>query len=291
MLEAPWERQFGRLATDRDGRPQLACFLLALALGLIGLAPAGHAKPRAGAPQVSRFDLADPRVVVQLAFAGGIERPNGPEAFSRMVTRTPGAVVVNGTFFNVRTYETFGNLVTGGRLVQHRDWDDRGTALVIGRDRRGRLQGLRGAAWPDYQDSWLVLPAGPQLMRDGRIALDPRKEGFQDPLLFRRKARTALGLSDGGRTLWVVTIRQEVSLEEEARIMQRLGVSDALNLDGGTSVGLATSGRVHVHPRTPLTQALVVYDGRHPAPQALKARYAEWLRTPATGSPRARSPR
>jgi hypothetical protein len=251
---------------------------MALACGaaLGGVAPAAQAAPY----EASRFDLRDPRVVVKLTFAGGQERPSGPEGFARMVDRAKGALVVNGTYFNVRTYETFGNLVTGGKLVQHRDWDDRGTALIIGRDRVARFHHLRDAGWPDYQDSWLILPAGPRLLTDGRITLDPRKEGFQDPLLFKRKARTALGLSDGGHTLWVVTIRKEVDLQEEARIMQRLGVTDALNLDGGTSVGLATGGKVRVHPRTPLTQALVVYDAGHPAPRTLQERYEFWLFKP-----------
>ena len=241
-------------------------------------APAAWAEPFA----VSRVDLHDPRVVVQLSFAGGTERPSGPERFSTLVARSGGAIAVNGTFFNVRTYETFGNLVTGGRLVQHRDWDDRGTALVIGRDRRARLQTLRDTGFPDYQDAWLVLPAGPRLLTDGRVTLEPRLEGFQDPPLFQRKPRTVLGISDDGRTLWLVTIRQNVTLAETAQSMRRLGVSEALNLDGGTSVGLATGGKVQIHPKTPITQALVVYDGRHPAPQALQEHYAAWLRGPAS---------
>lgn len=254
---------------------RLGLWLASLGTGLTSV-PAAAAEGLT----VSRFDLQDPRVVVRLAFAGGQERPNGPEAFSRMVARSGGSVVVNGTFFNVRTYETFGNLVTGGRLVQRRDWDDRGTALVIGRDRLARLMTLRDAGWPDYQDAWLVLPAGPRLVEDGRIALAPRKEGFQDPPLFGRKPRTVLGLSEGGRTLWVVTMRGSLTLQEAAQAMRRLGVSEALNLDGGTSVGLATGGKVRVHPRTPLTQALVVHDARHPAPISLQAQYAAWLREP-----------
>ncbi|MNX07666.1 hypothetical protein D3C86_373500 [compost metagenome] len=279
-----WRGDRGRAKTGAKARPRAA--MLAVALGLLAAGPASGAP--GGAFAVSRFDLQDPRVVVALTFAGGQERPSGPEAFTRMVGRAGGAIAVNGTFFNVRTYETFGNLVNGGRLLQHRDWDDRGTALIIGRNRHARLQTLRDAGWPDYQDAWLVLPAGPRLLTDSRIELAPRKEGFQDPPIFRRKPRTVLGLSDGGRTLWVVTIRQAVSLHEAARTMQRLGVSDALNLDGGTSVGLATSGKVRLHPKTPLTQAFVVYDARHPAPRPLQERYATWFReSPA----RARSER
>lgn len=258
------------------GASRLWAAWLATACALFGAEPASGASE--GAFAVSRFDLQDPRVVVALTFAGGQARPSGPEAFTRMVGRSGGAVAVNGTFFNVRTYETFGNLVTEGRLVQHRDWDDRGTALVIGRDRQARLQTLRDAGWPDYQDAWLILPAGPRLLTAGKLDLDPRKEGFQDPPLFQRKPRTILGLSDGGRTLWVVTIRQAVSLREAAQTMQRLGVSDALNLDGGTSVGLATGGKVRLHPKTPITQAFVVYDERHPAPRPLQARYASWFK-------------
>lgn len=236
---------------------------------------------------VSRFDLGDPKVVLHLTFAQGRDRPSGPEAFARLAARAGGAVAVNGTFFNLKTYETFGNLVTRGRVAQHRDWDQRGTALVIGRDGRARLQAMRRPGAPDPSTSWLVLPAGPRLLDQGQVSLAPRSEGFQDPVLFSSKPRTALGLSENGRMLWVASIRQDVTLHEEAQVMQRLGVSEALNLDGGSSVGLAVGGRTRIHPRTPLTQALVVYDARHPAPTSLSRRYADWLteRPSRSGTP------
>lgn len=76
------------------------------------------------------------------------------------------------------------------------------------------------------------------------------------------------------------TRRARATLAEAASQAQRLGISEALNLDGGSSVGLAQGGQIRIHPRTPLTQALVIYDGAHPAPRALQDRYASWIRGP-----------
>ena len=231
---------------------------------------------------ITRIDLNDPHVIPHLAFAGGRKHPAGTgEGFASLAARAGGAVAVNGTFFNLKTFDTFGNLVAAGRLVQFREWDDRGTALIIGRDKRARLQTIRVSGWPAYHDAWLVLPAGPRLVKAGKPRLIARKEGFRDPVLFGRKPRTAIGITDAGKTLCLVTIRADISLDEEARLMAMLGFDEALNLDGGTSVGLAVNGTSRLLPRTPITQALVFYDAQHPAPRDLSSRFVTWSTQPA----------
>jgi hypothetical protein len=52
--------------------------------------------------------------------------------------------------------------------------------------------------------------------------------------------------------------------------MRRIGCSEAMNLDGGSSVGLAQRGRVLVRPQRELTNVMVVYDANHPAPTAMR---------------------
>ena len=63
--------------------------------------------------------------------------------------------------------------------------------------------------------------------------------------LHRRDSRTAVGLANNGRTLFVVVVEGEnkrksqgLSFEETARLMRELGADDALQLDGGSSSSL-----------------------------------------------------
>ncbi|MGI5088904.1 phosphodiester glycosidase family protein [Treponema vincentii] len=63
--------------------------------------------------------------------------------------------------------------------------------------------------------------------------------------LHRRDSRTAVGLADNGKTLFVVAVEGEnkrkskgLSFEETANLMRELGSDDALQLDGGSSSSL-----------------------------------------------------
>ena len=73
--------------------------------------------------------------------------------------------------------------------------------------------------------------------------------------LHRRDSRTAVGIADNGRTLFVVTVEGEnkrkshgLSFEETARLMRELGADDALQLDGGSSSSLVLqeNGAQHI---------------------------------------------
>ena len=73
--------------------------------------------------------------------------------------------------------------------------------------------------------------------------------------LHRRDSRTAVGIADNGRTLFVVAVEGEnkrkshgLSFEETARLMQKLGADDALQLDGGSSSSLILqeNGKQHI---------------------------------------------
>lgn len=216
-------------------------------------------------------DLKDPQTLVSMRFAhGGVPQHRCHEGFAAFMGQTRAAAVVNGTFFSVTTFDTLGNSVVEGRLVQHRDWDTRGTALTLARDGKGRIQTLRTEGLPDYRDAWLSFAAGPRLVKDGKVWLRPWFEGFRDPALFGRHRRTALGLTRDGRHMVLATFPTLVTLQEEAEAMRLLGLDDALNLDGGPSVGMAYRGKIVKAPRWGLTNALILYDRKHPAPKRLK---------------------
>lgn len=217
-----------------------------------------------------RADLADPKTQLAVRFAFDTGRAlRRREAFAGMTRDTSAAALVNGTFFSVRTADTMGTVVSGGKVLQHRDWDDRGTALTIDATGRARIATLRLEGRPDHARARFSITSGPRLVRDGKVWLQPKREGFRDPSLFGRHPRMALGLTKGGRQLIVACFPSRMTLGEAAQAMRSLGVHDALNLDGGPSVGMAYRGKIVAKPRWGLTNALVFYDAQHPGPVRL----------------------
>lgn len=218
-----------------------------------------------------RADLKDPKTLVSMRFAhGGRPQQRRLESFAATTKQAHAAAVVSGTFFSVKNFETLGNAVVAGRLIQHRDWDTRGTSLTLAQDGRARIRTLRAEGRPDYESAWLSFAAGPRLLKDGKVWLRPWFEGFRDPALFGRHARMAAGLTRDGRQLVFATFPNPLTLQEEAEAMRQLGFHDALNLDGGPSVGMAYRGKIVKRPHWGLTNTLVVYDLQHPAPASLR---------------------
>ncbi|WP_411876973.1 phosphodiester glycosidase family protein [Vulcanococcus limneticus] len=85
-----------------------------------------------------------------------------------------------------------------------------------------------------------VVGGGPLLLQGGQLVLNGGAEGFSPTFLEQGAPRTVIG-SDGNQ-LWLVTLQGANSagptLLETARLLQQLGLRDALNLDGGSSTGL-----------------------------------------------------
>ena len=108
--------------------------------------------------------------------------------------------------------------------------------------RRGRLCTLVGG-WP-------------RLLVDGRSIADSvdRIEGTFPRFSVTRHPRTGIGFSRDSATLYLITVdgRSEsssgMSLAEFASLMQSLGITQGLNLDGGGSTTLVLRNRVVNHP-------------------------------------------
>jgi exopolysaccharide biosynthesis protein len=90
------------------------------------------------------------------------------------------------------------------------------------------------------------LAAGPRLLREGANVADPANQ--------TRHPRTALGVSRGGDTVWLVVTdgrqagySEGATLSEMAQLLSGLGAFNAINLDGGGS-----SAIIYADPRTGL---------------------------------------
>ncbi|MFQ4146283.1 phosphodiester glycosidase family protein [Chlorogloeopsis sp. ULAP02] len=223
------------------------------------------------------IDLTDPKTFITIGlannatFANTAQRSNGDEDFNRMVARYHAAVVANGTFFAKSSRKTvMGNMVAGGRFLKYSKWENFGTTLGLRVGNKPEMITARVDGKPKWKEHWFSITCGPRLLRRGKIWVKPKLEGFKDPHVLGIATRAAIGFPASGKKLILVHFEKPITLEQEARAMRAIGCYEAMNLDGGTSRALAANGRIIIPARRRLTNAIVVYDAKHPAPTDLR---------------------
>ncbi len=155
--------------------------------------------------------------------------------------------VVSGTF--KPTDEVVGEIERIVRDMPEISVPEGRAVLVAGGSKQNLLDGFRqgdrltirldakGFDWSRIEQS---VGGGPQLVKNGRSAVDWDYQGFKADFAKKRHPRTAIGSTVKG-DLWLVAVdgRQSMSdgatLDEMAAIMVRLGCVEAINLDGGGS--------------------------------------------------------
>lgn len=204
------------------------------------------------AAHVVTVNLADPETRVTVALArGGVGKG---ESFKSMVKRSRPVAAITGTFFDTKTLIPTGDIAVFGKVV-HTGCvgsalciDSQNKAVVLPL-RKGRTQG-----WEAYET---VLCCGPSLITRGSISISLKKEGFGNSLT-APATRTAVGITRSGKLL-LVAVNKKTSFHAVAKLMLKLGVVDALSLDGGSSTGFYANGRFMAAPGRRLTNLLVVY--------------------------------
>jgi hypothetical protein len=227
---------------------------------------------------ITMIDLTDPEVFLDVGLAHNAKQANsskatqGDEQFTRMVRRHRAAVTVNGTFFSMdQQKRVMGNLVSGGRFLKFSPWENYGTTLGLRTGNRPEMTTARVDGKPQWNQHWFSITAGPRLMRQGKIKIQPQAEGFSDRSMIEGAAlRVAIGYPKSGRSLMLVTFLTPVTLHKEAKIMAALGNHEAMNLDGGTSVGLAKGNKILKPAGRELTNVITIYDQQYPAPKSLR---------------------
>ncbi len=263
-----------RYSTERAGL--LAGALLLLAAGLCVADPVSYARRSVAGVvlHVVTADLNDPRVVVAPAMArGGSGRA---ESFPSFVSRLQPVAAINGTFFSKTSLRPIGDVVADGKLLH---FGGMGTAVAIASAGVDviRLPHSRRVDWWQYR---AALAAGPLLVWNGFAKPAPGGEGFGDPHVFASAApRSAIGITRDNRLLLVTTVRG-TSLGKLARAMRALGAIYAVNLDGGSSVGLWYGGHTIASPGRNLTNVLCIQvkPEASPRPPLRAPRGLDWRR-------------
>lgn len=107
----------------------------------------------------------------------------------------------------------------------------------------------------DWDDVITAVGAGPSLVQDGKIIVDPASEGFTEPkILSQSLTRSAIGVNGQGDIILINTV---ANMQTLAEIMKELGAVQAMNLDGGASSGIYHNGKYLVQPGRNLSNALI----------------------------------
>lgn len=226
---------------------------------------------------LTTIDLTDPEIYITIGLANNAILANnsqvtaGDEPFENMVARYRAAVVANGTFFGKDEQKAvLGNMVAAGKFLKYSRWENYGTTLGIKAGNQLEMVTARIEGKPDWSQHWFSLTCGPRLVKGGKVWLSPLSEGFKDSHVLGVGSRTAIGFPASRDKLFLVTFLDSLSLEAEAKVMRAIGCFEAMNLDGGASVGLAHQGQILLPAGRNLTNVLVVYDRDNPAPAQLK---------------------
>lgn len=206
-------------------------------------------------------DVTQPHVRCVMGLAEGADPERGyfpRENFYRTVARYQPRAAINGTFFHILNGQPTGSVMRHGKLLYDGRW---GTTIMIDRQGHVRFRYRSGTYGHklDWKGVYNAITTGPTLVRDGRVWLHPREEGFRDPRVLGKASRSAIGLT-GQNKLVLVTVHTPVSLNKLAHIMLRLGCTHAANLDGGSSSALYCNGRYVTTPKRRLSNVILVYD-------------------------------
>lgn len=112
-------------------------------------------------------------------------------------------------------------------------WNDSGEFIFIDGKEVSQIEGNRN--FDKYTE---ILQAGPLLIKNG--ACSPNVENIHENVMNRRHPRTVVG-TDGSKVMWVVVDGRSsmhsvgATIEETRALCKKLGMSTALNLDGGGS--------------------------------------------------------
>ena len=109
-----------------------------------------------------------------------------------------------------------------------------------------------------------AIGVGPKLVTNGQVDIDYTRDGFDDPKITgTANARSFVGVDGSGRL--VLGTLSAATVEDMAHALVQLGLSEAMNMDGGASSGLYVEGAMKRIPGRLLSNALVVK--RYDAPQ------------------------
>lgn len=104
-----------------------------------------------------------------------------------------------------------------------------------------------------------MISAGPYLVKDGKVIVDAKKQGFkEDKITVNRGQRSALGITEDNKLILVTG--GNLNMNELAKVMVELKCDKAMNLDGGASSALYANGKMITPAGRNLNTVLMIHN-------------------------------
>lgn len=176
------------------------------------------------------------------------------ETFAEITKRLKPYAAITGAYYGPER-KPLGDIVINGKVVC-RGCQRQG----IGFTRGGRIRFLerRGSSRISWKGCVAGVACGPRLIRNGKIDINVRRDGFGPRATKIEATRCSVGATRDGK-LVMLAIREPVTLSKLAEAMRELGAVDAINMDGGALCGFYLDGKVLAEPIVPLSNMIGVY--------------------------------
>lgn len=187
---------------------------------------------------------------------------------SSIVRQHKATAAITGTFFNTSSAIPVADILVDGKLVGE---GNRGSVLGVtwfGDVRVFDIPYRQTFNWFPYR---YALRGTVRIMSNGVVAPNPKAQKFRDSRVWSRARRTAAGVTKGGNLVFIAT-NNSVYLRDIANAMKKLGVVDAVALDGGSSTALSYRGSNVISAGRSLTNMLILKE--------LTAEEADWAQFP-----------
>lgn len=202
---------------------------------------------------------------IQLGVAVANNKIGSVDTLKHMATVNGAVAAMNGTYFDAYSKTgiqiPYGYIVQNGTVV-HKSPGDNRSVLVFSKDNQVEiLSGQDFQTRVKEEQLYGALQAGPRLVTNGKVTVDPATEGFRDPkILTNSGSRSAVGVTKDHKLILVTVPSAKV--KELAQVMLQAGAYQAMGLDGGASSGLYYQGSYLTSPGRELSNALLVYQSK-----------------------------
>lgn len=183
-----------------------------------------------------------------------LARTEQDETFAALIARVRPYAAITGTFYGPE-HTPLGDIVADGKLAC-RGFQRQG----IGFTSSGEIRFVErhGSSRIDWRGCCAGVACGPRLLRNGKIDINVRRDGFTSLAARIEATRCAVGATKDGK-LVILAIREPVTLRTLARAMLELNAVDAINMDGGALCGFYSEGVCRAVPVKPVSNVIAVY--------------------------------
>lgn len=108
-----------------------------------------------------------------------------------------------------------------------------------------------------WSDMRTTIGAGPMLVKNGNVVINPAGEGFLAPKILNNSGARSLAGATAGNQLIIGAV-SAATVYQMAQIAKNLGLVNAICLDGGASSSLYYRGKYLTPPGRKLSNALVI---------------------------------